>query len=254
VTDIRDERYHFFAYPPMTKQHILDEIRRTARNGVALGVDRFFKETGIRESDWRGRFWVRWSDAIAEAGLQPNQWQGAIEEKMLFEKLIGFVRELGHFPVMVELRMRATNDPDFPNPKTFNSRFGSKPEMIAKVRAYCEERTEYSDVLALCPLPVKDGSTEDPSKREGEGEFGFVYLLKSGRYYKIGYSNAVGRRERELAIQLPNRCSVIHSIKTDDPAGIEAYWHRRFDAKHKNGEWFELDPSDVKAFKRRTFM
>jgi hypothetical protein len=27
---------------------------------------------------------------------------------------------------------------------------------------------------------------------------GFVYLIKSGRFYKIGRSNAVGRREREL--------------------------------------------------------
>jgi len=238
----------------MTKQYILDEIRRTAKNGVALGVERFLRETGIRESDWRGRFWVRWSDAVEEAGLKPSQWQGAIEEKELFEKLIAFIRELGHFPVMAELRMRANSDPDFPNPKTFNSRFGPKPEMIAKVRAYCEGRTEYADVLALCPSLSKDGRTDARTKKDGEGEFGFVYLLKSGRYYKIGHSNAVGRRERELAIQLPDRCNVIHSIKTDDPAGIEAYWHRRFEAKHKNGEWFELDPSDIKAFKRRTFM
>lgn len=238
----------------MTKQYILDEIRRTAKNGVALGVERFLRETGIRESDWRGRFWVRWSDAVEEAGLKPSQWQGAIEEKELFEKLIGFIRELGHFPVMAELRMRANSDPDFPNPKTFNSRLGSKPEMITRVRAYCEGRGDHGDVLALCPHLGNDSPPERHAKAKSEEVFGFVYLLKSGRFYKIGHSNAVGRRERELAIQLPDRCNVIHSIKTDDPPGIEAYWHRRFEAKHKNGEWFELESSDVKAFKRRTFM
>ena len=46
-----------------------------------------------------------------------------------------------------------------------------------------------------------------------------MYLVKSDRYYKVGKSNAAGRRERELAIQLPERASTVHVITTDDPAG-----------------------------------
>ncbi len=85
-------------------------------------------------------------------------------------------------------------------------------------------------------------------------QIGFVYLIKSGRFYKVGKSYAVGRREYEIGLQLPERAVTVHVIRTDDPGGIEAYWHKRFEAKRKNGEWFELDAAAVAAFRRRKFM
>lgn len=68
--------------------------------------------------------------------------------------------------------------------------------------------------------------------------------------YKIGRTNEMGRRHHEITIQLPEGLELIHEIKTDDPSGVEAYWHRRFEQKHKNGEWFDLDSSDIRIFKR----
>jgi hypothetical protein len=61
----------------------------------------------------------------------------------------------------------------------------------------------------------------------------------------------VGRRSYEVALQLPERLEVVHEIETDDPEGIERYWHQRFASKRTNGEWFLLTDADVTAFKRR---
>jgi len=78
--------------------------------------------------------------------------------------------------------------------------------------------------------------------------------MKSGEYYKIGHSSAPGRREYELGSHRPEGIKTVHTIKTDDPEGIEAYWHNRFREKRKRGEWFHLTRGDVQAFKRRKLM
>lgn len=239
----------------MDKQHIIDEIRRTAKlnNGVPLGRERFFSETGIRESDWSGKFWVRWSDAVREAGLSPNALQKRFSDSHLMEKYAMLVRELGHVPTAAELKLKGRTDPAFPSHNTF-SRLGSKAELLARVLAYCRERQTHGDIVAICePHLSPIGPTEQPPSQPSSG-FGFVYLVKAGRFYKIGKTNAVGRRERELAIQLPEKPVTIHSIRTDDPSGIEAYWHKRFEGKRKHGEWFDLSAGDVAAFRRRKFM
>lgn len=78
--------------------------------------------------------------------------------------------------------------------------------------------------------------------------------MRSGKHYKIGRSNSVGRRAYEVALQLPERVDVVHEIETDDPDGIESYWHQRFLSKRLNGEWFALTADDVTVFKRRSYM
>lgn len=242
-------------FEAMTKQHILDEICRTAsaNGGEPLGRMRFEQETGIKYHDWWGKYWARWGEAVQEAGFAPNALQDAFSDEILLEKLAAFIRELGRFPANGDLRIKKRKDPTFPNDKVFDAHFGPRPKLRRAVVEYCQTHSDFEDVVTLCgPIPSED----EVSKKESAAQFivGFVYLMKSGKHYKIGKTNAAGRREYELAIQLPERLTTVHVIKTDDPDGIEAYWHRRFAAKRGNGEWFALAPEDVQAFRRRTFM
>ncbi len=235
----------------MDRQHILDEIRRTAaaNGGKPLGRLRLETETGIRPTDWM-RYWPRIADAHREAGFEPNERNAAIDEGELLYSLALLARQLGRFPTRADLRVKGYSDKAFPSQRTFETRFAGKADMIAKVAAYCQSNAELADVLQWC-----NGQPErlEPATKPDTSADGFVYLMKSGHYCKIGKTNHVGRRERELAIQLPDAAATVHSIKTDDAAGIEAYWHRRFADRRANGEWFKLSASDVAAFKRRKF-
>jgi hypothetical protein len=68
--------------------------------------------------------------------------------------------------------------------------------------------------------------------------------------YKIGRTNLVDHRLPELGATSAVEPTLLHEIKTDDPVGVEAYWHARFADKRMRGEWFRLNAADVKAFKR----
>ena len=141
-----------------------------------------------------------------------------------------------------------------PRDNTFR-RFGGRSQLAARLVAHCESTGEHADVVSTCrPIASEKAPDEESTATSSPQELGFVYLIKAGRYHKIGRSNAAGRREYELAIQLPEKPKTLHVIRTDDAVGIEAYWHNRSSGKRKNGEWFQLTQEDVQAFKRRKFM
>lgn len=241
----------------MDKEHILSEIKRTTieNNGVPLGIGRFAKETGINQWDWRGKYWTKWSDAIAEAGYSnPNKLQTAYPDDLLLKKLTELTQELGHFPNSTERRLKGYQDKNFPTHNTF-SRFGNKNDLIQAVLKFCDKHNINTEVIDICRAAIVNEEPRQIEKeKQEEIEYGFVYLMKSGNHFKIGKSNCAERREFELRILLPEKLELIHKIKTDDPFGIERYWHERFKDKRERGEWFNLSTSDVRAFKRRKTM
>ncbi|HEV7999826.1 MAG TPA: GIY-YIG nuclease family protein [Planctomycetaceae bacterium] len=236
----------------MDRQEILREIRRTAEEngGKPLGQARFEQATGIRYSDWFGVYWRSWGQAVEEAGLPPNQMNAAYDEEVVIKAFLTLTREISAFPARGDLMLKSRRDPSFPSHNTFRRCLGSKAKCVAKLLAYCKEHEGFDDVVAI----LAAASTTRPPVEESTTKLasGFVYLIRHGSRmeYKIGSTNNQLRREGQIAIQLPERVAPVHVIETDDPVGVERYWHERFADKRKNGEWFGLNREDVRAFKR----
>jgi hypothetical protein len=141
-------------------------------------------------------------------------------------------------------------NPLVPHPTIIKRNFGRRSDMITALARHVATDAALSDVAAMLPEQSNDSPQRQPSSKPVEG---FVYLIKSGDFYKIGRSDDAERRFKQITIALPDKAELFHTIRTDDPLGIEAYWHRRFDDLRANGEWFKLRPQDVAAFKKRKF-
>lgn len=159
------------------------------------------------------------------------------------------MRHFGRIPTEIDLKMLSRERGDFPGHSTFTNHFGGKSSLVAALAGFVRENEEFDDLIDL--LPQSQNSADDKAP-ESIGE-GYVYLLKSGNHFKVGRSNELERRVKQISPQLPELVTFEHMIRTDDPPGIEAYWHRRFKERRAKGEWFKLTPADIRAFKRRKF-
>ncbi|MCY3846170.1 MAG: GIY-YIG nuclease family protein [Acidobacteria bacterium] len=241
-----------------TREHVVNEIRRVAEKyGRPPGRQLFERETGIAMADWYGAHFRSWGDALVEAGYEPNEKQDKLSREHVLREYAKVVRHFGRVPAMIDLRMYSRERPEVPGHTTFTNHFGNKAGLDAALAKWVREQGEFQDLVSLLPGPtesprsgevagVPDGSLEASGN-------GWVYLLKSGDHYKIGHSQELERRVKEIRVAMPQETTLMHSIRTDDPSGIEAYWHRRFERRRANGEWFRLTAADVRAFKRRKF-
>ncbi|WP_083878839.1 GIY-YIG nuclease family protein [Acidocella sp. MX-AZ02] len=231
------------------RDRILSEIRRISQEngGKPPGKNLFETETGITEGIWRGRLWAKWSDAIIEAGFEPNVVQPRLDPNFFFTKLAKACLHYGKMPSFAEIGMFGKIDPEFPSRTTFEKKYGSKSALIERFNSWLRETGEFPEVLTLI------ASITIPPRPDTPTSEGYVYLIQSGGFYKIGRSDDIERRIKEIRIALPDTAKIIHNIKTDDPAGIEAYWHRRFASRRANGEWFKLSSAEISAFKKRKY-
>lgn len=235
------------------RAHIIAEIQRLTvlDGGQPPGQKLFTRETGIAPHQWRGKFWARWGDALIEAGFEPNKWGERLDSGEVLSGIIAACRHYKCFPTRDEFQLYRKQDPTVPSDKAIRRHFGTQADLLAALAKRAAGDETYADIVAM--LPTTPRPVRKPSPNATNTPDGSVYLIQSGLHYKIGRSNELERRVKEIRVALPDAATLVHVIATDDPAGIEAYWHRRFADRRANGEWFKLTPRDVLAFKRRKF-
>lgn len=232
------------------RDHIIAEIKRLAQEngGQAPGSRAFEIATGIKESQWYGVHWARWGDALEEAGFEANKFNARADADQMLRKVAEACRHFGRVPTYPEMKIYRQRDSRFPWASVIQNNYRTKDDLISALRDWLQQHADFADVAALLPPPSAAKAPRATKPKDGS-----VYLIQSGKHYKIGRSDELERRVKEIRIALPEAASLVHTIVTDDPPGIEAYWHRRFGDRRANGEWFALTPADVLAFKRRKF-
>ncbi|MBK8631425.1 MAG: GIY-YIG nuclease family protein [Sphingomonadales bacterium] len=191
------------------------------------------------------------AEVFCQRSLEANTFEKIpYDEEDILTAIAQACFALNRWPSPNDLRLYGRQHPGFPSTTTIEKRFPKRVLLVEAMREWSLESKNYSyaAVADMLPVPV-----EKKLENRENLKFGHVYLLRAGEYYKIGQSADLEKRVKAINVALPDKATLDHAIATDDPSGIEAYWHRRFADRRMNGEWFKLSKSDVLAFKRRKF-
>lgn len=234
----------------MTREEIINELKKWAieNGGKTPGEKVFYETTEVGITD-RRKFWANYGELVSEAGLTPNQFDKTkYSREQLCKLFIGVMRDKHKWPTRGILEVTHHNNPSFPNHVTFYKNLGLTRKLAGAILEFISDNDEYNDVAEICKSELEKYKYK--SSDENNSSYGFVYLGKQHGRYKIGKTTDLNRRREDISLMGPEPMVYIHEIKTDDMNGLEAYWHKRFESKRQRGEWFKLNSSDVKAFKR----
>ena len=238
----------------MSKEDILSEIRRVAQErGGRVGLAAFLKTTGIPEKQTFGRHWATWNEALTEAGIAMTSFRRPrTAEASVLEAVAQSIQRLKKWPTENELSLERHRNSSFPSLKVFR-RLRRSGSLTPKVQAHSAGRPDLVDAARIASQQSMQTVPEVSPIGRAPVQ-GYVYMMRSGRRYKIGHTTSPSRRHREVRLDLPDPTSLVHSIETNDPSGIDSCWHHRFESKQvRDTEFFTVDASEVAAFKRRKY-
>jgi len=243
------------------KEHILKEIIKCAsETGKTPSEKNFYEYSGLGIYDLHKNGWANYGELVREANLTPNKFDKTKYNRDQLRRLfIKVIREEKKWPTRGLLDIRHFRNKNFPDSSTFYKNLGQVKELALGILDFIQDKQGYDDIAEICNSvhAIFESDITETTNLD-KGSVGYVYLLKSSLNnavaYKIGKTKNLEQRLKQLR-QPSNIEEPIHSIKTDDIDGVEQYWLNRFCSKRlypnkPKDEWFKLNASDVKAFKR----
>jgi hypothetical protein len=243
------------------RDRLIEQLQRVARDngGRVPGEMRFYRETGLTKQNLWDVDIRSYGDLCELAGLPRNRLQQQMAPDQLFEPLAVLTARLKRFPDNTDRQMAHRQDAAFPSYEAYRTAQNKNGPLDDQLLEWCRSRPERSEAREI--LEAHLARREGHRRRIGQsGKVvkGYVYLFRygnSGQNYKIGRTDQVVRRHSQISAMFPGDLRIVHVIETDDPVGIEGYWHRRFEDNlvDNKKEIFRLTPEDVAAFKWRRY-
>lgn len=84
----------------------------------------------------------------------------------------------------------------------------------------------------------------EPTPKKPVEQVGYIYLVKSNQYYKIGRSKNVPERVKQLGL-ITHPVDLVCKARVQPVIKIEADLHEQFSYARYRGEWFKLSQEDV---------
>lgn len=106
-----------------------------------------------------------------------------------------------------------------------------------------KDQGQIPEKINLLKLPKRKAVSNAP-----EYIIGYIYLLRAdlpNRPCKIGKSKNLPDRLRIFNVKLPFDFELLHIIPCDDHHVAETLLHKRYESKRGNGEWFDLNETDI---------
>ena len=114
-------------------------------------------------------------------------------------------------------------------------------EWQADERCYCAECTHLYQECEKSYERFKSGGAI-PQRNTAPG---FIYLIRTGQYFKIGKSRTLAARLSQLSTLTPEPTELVHQFSSNDSRRAEQTLHKRYAEVRRNGEWFSLSAAQV---------
>lgn len=183
----------------MNRDQFIQRIRElAAERGDHIGFRECLKEVGLSEGWLRGQPWFNgWNKLLTDLGLQTRRFEPPQRNAAdSVATLVDLVRRLGRWPTEDELRRERASNKAIAS-TAYIRKLRRSGELAALLAPYAEADPTNQTLRTLIADASRPEESEIVTSSKDRVQ-GYVYMLRSGRKYKIGKSTDPSRRFREI--------------------------------------------------------